>query len=77
MTWMTVKQVQEYLDLPTRGAVYYHVRCGRLRAYKMGQLLRFRKEEIDAYLSSHPVIDTELYCDTSHSPAMKKGENGV
>ena len=46
---MSVKDVATYLGVTTR-TVYKMVADRRLRAYKLGRIIRFRRSEIDAAL---------------------------
>ena len=52
---MTVADVARYLQVkPER--VYEAVRDRRLRAVRIGRLLRFRSEDIDTFLERHTVV---------------------
>jgi len=50
-TWMTVKQVAEYLQLSTM-MVYKLAQKGEIPAAKIGSAWRFDRDEIDAWLSA-------------------------
>ena len=49
-TIMTVKELALYLRLH-ESSVYRMCQAGSIPAYKVGRSLRFRKEEIDAWLA--------------------------
>lgn len=47
--WLTAEQAADYLQVKVR-RIYDWVREGRLLRHKAGQRLRFRLQELDAYL---------------------------
>jgi excisionase family DNA binding protein len=49
--WLTVKQVADYLKL-SEAQVYVLVKRDQLPAHRLGNLLRFDREEIDRQLKS-------------------------
>ncbi len=49
--WLTVKQVAEYLKL-SEAQVYVLVKREQLPAHRLGNLLRFDRDEIDRHLKS-------------------------
>lgn len=49
-TIMTVKELASYLRLH-ESSIYRICQSGSIPAYKVGRSLRFRKEEIDAWLA--------------------------
>jgi excisionase family DNA binding protein len=49
--WLTVKQVADYLKL-SEAQVYVLVKRDQLPAHRLGNLLRFDREEIDHQLKS-------------------------
>jgi excisionase family DNA binding protein len=48
--WMTADEAATYLRLRSRRALYDHVRRGRVKAHRLGRLLRFHRLELDALL---------------------------
>ena len=50
-TWMTVKQVAEYLQLSTM-MIYKLAQKGEIPAAKIGSAWRFDRDEVDAWLSA-------------------------
>lgn len=48
--WMTAEEAAEFLRLGSRRALYDHVRRGRVKAHRLGRLLRFHRLELDALL---------------------------
>ena len=49
--WLTAKQVAEYLKL-SEAQVYVLVKRDQLPAHRLGNLLRFDRQEIDRQLKS-------------------------
>lgn len=49
--WLTVREVAEYLKL-SEAQVYVLVRRDQLPAHRLGNLLRFDREEIDRQLKA-------------------------
>jgi len=49
---LTVKEVAEWLRLTPR-TIYSWVKQGRLKVYRIGKQLRFRREEINAFLRGY------------------------
>jgi excisionase family DNA binding protein len=52
-TLRTINQVAAYLGIG-RTSVYRLVASGELKAVRVGQRLRFRPEDVDAYLERDP-----------------------
>jgi excisionase family DNA binding protein len=50
--WLDADEAAEYLRLRTRRALYDHVRRGRVKAHRLGRLLRFHRLELDALLGA-------------------------
>lgn len=48
-TWLSPKQAAEYLDV-SESTIYRLTRAGKLKAYKIGGLRRYRRDELDAAL---------------------------
>ncbi len=48
--WLDADEAAEYLRLRSRRALYDHVRRGRVKAHRLGRLLRFHRLELDAAL---------------------------
>ncbi len=49
---LTVKEVAEWLRV-TPKTIYGWVKLGRLKVYHVGKQLRFRREEINAFLRNY------------------------
>ncbi len=56
--WLTVEQVCHMLGLK-KSRIYYMTHSGLIPHYKIGQTLRFRLDEIQAWLTSKRVKETE------------------
>jgi excisionase family DNA binding protein len=52
MMYLTVKELSEYLRIKEK-TVYYLVRQGSIPHYRIGKLVRFKQDEIDAWMQSH------------------------
>ncbi len=52
--WMTVEAAAEYLQISMTTA-YRWTKEGRLPSHRIGRLLRYRKDEIDAAVKSQDV----------------------
>jgi excisionase family DNA binding protein len=51
-TWLTVKEVAQYLKLST-DLIYKLAQQGRIPASKVGAAWRFKKEKIDRWMDSN------------------------
>ena len=51
-SYWSVKQTAEYLGL-SRDTVYRYSREGKLISFKIGRLIKFKKEILDAYVRKH------------------------
>lgn len=47
--WMTVEEVAQYLQV-SRDSIYRLAQKGKIPASKLGNLWRFKKEEIDGWM---------------------------
>jgi excisionase family DNA binding protein len=56
LEWMDAAEAAEYLRLRSVRALYDHVRRGRVPAHRLGRLLRFRRDELDATLRGAPAF---------------------
>jgi len=50
--WMTLKQISDYLQI-SRHSIYKKVQNGELPASKIGNLWRFNKNKIDAWMEKN------------------------
>ncbi len=61
--WMTASEAAAYLRVKTRTLLLW-VRQGKVLAYALSgtkrRVLRFRREDLDAALLSHPVLRFEV-----------------
>ena len=51
-TWLTVKEVAQYLKLST-DLIYKLAQQGRIPASKVGAVWRFKKEKIDRWMDAN------------------------
>lgn len=56
---LTVKQVAETLNINERTVYRLKDRPGGLKSYKVGRCVRFRRSEVEAYVSSQAVKPAE------------------
>jgi excisionase family DNA binding protein len=49
--WLTVAEAAAYVHV-SKGLIYGEARCGRLRAVRVGRLLRFHREWLDEWLTA-------------------------
>jgi len=49
--WLTLEQIAEYLQMST-SSIYKMAQAGKIPAYKVGRQWRFRKEEIDKWITN-------------------------
>lgn len=54
-TWLSPKQAAEYLDV-SESTIYRLTKAGKLKAYKIGGLRRYRRDELDAALEPLRVL---------------------
>jgi len=60
---LTISDISEYLSIKTK-TIYAKVEAGEIPHYRIGRLIRFRKEEIDDWLigcrkENKPVVDPQ------------------
>jgi len=53
--WLTADEAADYLGLSSREALYQMVRRGKVLAFRIGNRLRFRREDLDACM--RPDVD--------------------
>jgi len=49
--WLTLEQIAEYLQMST-SSIYKMAQAGKIPAYKVGRQWRFKKEEIDKWITN-------------------------
>jgi excisionase family DNA binding protein len=52
--WLTVKELSEYIKVKEK-TLYYLVGKGNIPHYRIGKLVRFRRDEIDGWLEDKKV----------------------
>jgi excisionase family DNA binding protein len=55
---LSVKQVAEYLQLK-RDTIYAWARQGKIPVIRVGGILRFRRKDIEAWLTEHTNADAQ------------------
>lgn len=50
-SWMTLEEVAQYLKV-SKDSIYRLAQKGKMPAYKIGNLWRFKKEEIDEWMKN-------------------------
>jgi excisionase family DNA binding protein len=50
--FLTIKEVSEYLGLK-ESTLYHHVENGDIPYYRIGRLIRFRKQEVDKWMEGN------------------------
>ena len=68
--FLTTEEVLEYLQVNLR-TVYRLIKAGKIQAVRVGRQWRFRKADIDAWLTSQQTSSVSIAADpsTSQSPA--------
>ena len=49
--WLDIKELSSYIKIKEK-TIYYLVSKGRVPHYRIGKLVRFKKEEIDKWMDS-------------------------
>ena len=57
--WMTFDEVCDYLHL-SKSSIYKLTCDNGIPLYRLGRILKFKKSEIDEWISQHKVKKTEL-----------------
>jgi excisionase family DNA binding protein len=52
--WLTVKELARYINMKEK-TLYYLVRNGSIPHYRVGKLVRFKKDEIDQWMDTKQV----------------------
>ncbi len=55
-SWMGVPEAAEYLGVMPR-TVYRRIDLGEIPAFKIGRVIRLRKDDVDAFLEAHRIGD--------------------
>lgn len=55
--YLTSREAFAYLQLPTLGALYHHIRENQLPVLRAGRGMRFDKRELDAWLKGKSALD--------------------
>jgi len=50
--YLTIDQLSQYLNVK-KSTLYFQVESGELPHYRIGRLIRFRKDEVDAWMKNH------------------------
>jgi excisionase family DNA binding protein len=50
--WLTVKELSKYINIKEK-TIYHLVTKGSIPHYRIGKMVRFKKQEIDAWMNSH------------------------
>ena len=69
MEWLSTKDASEYIGVTLR-TLYKLIDEGFIPAYKIGRVIRVKKEDVDSYLQSTKIKPGELdhlYPDTKRS----------
>jgi excisionase family DNA binding protein len=65
--WLSAEQTATYLAMPSVKAVYQAARCGKIRAYKFGKRVLFKREELDAAIERGRMLTPSDYGISSQS----------
>ena len=57
--WLTVREVCEIYKIK-KSTLYLWANNGHIPCYKVGKVLRFKKEEIDEWFESHKISPVEI-----------------
>ena len=57
--WMTLEELCEYLNL-SKSNIYKLTMNNEIPLYRLGRILKFKKSEIDSWISQHKVKKSEL-----------------
>lgn len=57
--WMTLDEVCDYLNL-SKSSIYKLTMKNGIPFYKLGRILKFKRSEVDAWISEHKVKNTPL-----------------
>jgi excisionase family DNA binding protein len=60
--WMDVRDLSEYLKLKEK-TIYYLVSKGVIPCYRIGRLVRFRQDEVDAWMDTKRAKPFKNYLD--------------
>jgi len=60
--WLDVKELSSYLKLKQK-TIYHMVANGSIPHYRLSKLIRFKQEEIDAWMESKKAVSLEKQVD--------------
>ena len=60
--WLTTKELAPYIKVKEK-TIYYLVKRGSIPHYRVGKLIRFRKDEIDDWMESKRVQSAQKHID--------------
>ena len=57
--YLNIKEVSEYLGIK-KSTLYFHVENGNIRHYRIGRLIRFKKQDIDHWMEGNKKEEINL-----------------
>jgi excisionase family DNA binding protein len=72
--YVSIIELSEYLNVK-RSTLYALVGSGGLPHYRVGRLIRFKKDEVDQWMTSHRPDVVSSTVSVKSTPRMKRGSH--